>query len=310
MAILQFPVDPSRLGDNDEFIALNSDYSVAHPSDDTSRRIVEIIEFISRGDSSTIPPENLHEPFVLRARLDTPWDGKDTVICKAGYGKKATEKLRKEAQIYNGKLSGLQGICVPWIYGYYTGCTAEDGRLSVLVMEDCGQPLPRSFNKLPQRAKKLMLQCLINLHKAGVEHCGIDDRRNIAIRPSETNMCEIRLVDFGDADDDHICEVNREFLEDSTEPNFDRVGCEEIYQVCMESEIWDMDHVTFYDKAVPVDQLTSAENLLEVTNILNELKEHEDLRDWEARGAAQARIDDYRDWCQDRKCWESTPLFS
>ncbi|EIW74713.1 hypothetical protein CONPUDRAFT_147686 [Coniophora puteana RWD-64-598 SS2] len=310
MATIQFPVDLMELDERDEFVTLESDPSVAPPFDSTPRRITDITGFISRGETSMIPPENLHEPFVFRARLDIQWDDTESVVCKAGYGKKCTDKLRKEALIYGRKLSGLQGTCVPQIYGYYTGYTAEDGRLSVLVMEDCGQPLPRSLNTLPRSVKKSILECLIKLHKAGVWHGDVDDEMNIVVRPSKNDTCEIRFVDFSNAQDNHTCGVNPEFLEDTTEPTFDRIRCKEIYQVWLESELWVDSYILFYDKVVPVEQMTTPENLLAVTNILNELEEHEDIRDWEARDAAEAEIDYYRERCEARKHWESTPLYA
>ncbi|EIW74712.1 hypothetical protein CONPUDRAFT_77976 [Coniophora puteana RWD-64-598 SS2] len=311
MSTLQFPVDLLQLGDDDEFVTLDSNASVMPPFDSTPRRIAEIIGFISSGGNSyKISPENLHKPFVLRARLDNQRDGEDSVICKAGYGKSCSEKLKKEAQIYSGKLSSLQGICVPRIYGYYTGWTIDEGRLSVLVMEDCGQPLPRLLDELPRRVKESIVECLMKLHQAGIEHGDIDDGRNVVICPSQTDGYEVRIVGFGEADDNHSCEVNPEFLENSTNPGFERVGCYEIFAACVESQLWDKDHISFYDIKVPVDQLTSVENLLAVTNILNELEEHEDLREWEARGAAEAKIDSYRRWCEAREYWESLPLFT
>ncbi|EIW74711.1 hypothetical protein CONPUDRAFT_77975 [Coniophora puteana RWD-64-598 SS2] len=299
MATLQFPLDLSKLGEDDEFASLDADSSVAPPLDSISRRIAHITQFISpRGASSNGPPENIHAPFVFRAKPDSQWDGKDSVICKAGYGRKCAEKLKKEARIYSGKLSSLQGICVPRLYGSYSGLT-EDGRLAVLVMEDCGEPLTRPLERLPRRAKKLMLECLVELHKAGIEHGGTRDRRNIVIRPSKTDVCELRFVGFGGANHSHACDASSEFLNDVTRPGLDRVDCKEIYQAYNESELWDKDHIVFYNKEVPTDQVTKAEDLWEVTGVLDELKEHGGLRDWEVRNAAREAFNNYCDWRRD-----------
>ena len=71
----------------------------------------------------------------------------EPVVCKVAYGAEAHMKLCEEARIYR-KLERLQGHIVPYIWGFFWN-RSEKYPVSVLVMEDGGEPLPRPLSEVP-----------------------------------------------------------------------------------------------------------------------------------------------------------------
>ncbi|KAJ2972942.1 hypothetical protein NUW54_g12163 [Trametes sanguinea] len=76
-------------------------------------------------------------------------------ICKIDCGRQRANVLKDEADVYRDKLAHLQGKWVPKLYGCYLGETNE-GLTGILIMEDCGQPLPRPLCWLPPRYGSLI----------------------------------------------------------------------------------------------------------------------------------------------------------
>ncbi len=73
-------------------------------------------------------------------------------ICKVAYGRRRAELLKKEADLYRDKLASLQGKWVPAIFGCYLGQTVE-AWTCILVMQDCGRPLPCPLYMLPPQSR-------------------------------------------------------------------------------------------------------------------------------------------------------------
>lgn len=85
---------------------------------------------------------------VYRATLETPpqTGGKTDVVYKVAYGGAAL-KLRSEAEAYR-KMSRLQGIRIPFCYGYFAV-----GAMECLVLDYCGEPLSVVFADLEWKTK-------------------------------------------------------------------------------------------------------------------------------------------------------------
>ena len=83
---------------------------------------------------------------------EATFDGKD-VVMKFGFDQERRDALKREAQIYRGKLRDLQGTVIPIFYGYYFGRMREkvyeyqERDMACIVLENCGNRLP-SFDCL------------------------------------------------------------------------------------------------------------------------------------------------------------------
>ena len=86
------------------------------------------------------------------AVYEATFDGKD-VVMKFGFDQERRDALKREAQIYRGKLRDLQGTVIPIFYGYYFGRMREkvyeyqERDMACIVLENCGNRLP-SFDCL------------------------------------------------------------------------------------------------------------------------------------------------------------------
>lgn len=63
------------------------------------------------------------------------------VVAKISQSKEAITRLSEEAQIYSKKLSGVQGLAVPWFFGFYTGTTSSGVQMACMLLEYCGKPM-------------------------------------------------------------------------------------------------------------------------------------------------------------------------
>ena len=83
---------------------------------------------------------------------EATFDRKD-VVMKFGFDQERRDALKREAQIYRGKLRDLQGTVIPIFYGYYFGRMKKkvydypERDMACIVLENCGEELP-SFDCL------------------------------------------------------------------------------------------------------------------------------------------------------------------
>ena len=89
---------------------------------------------------------HLHEGSTRVCQGTLSLDGRrhSEVVCKIGYGRNAAERLRKEADLYQGKLAPLQGRCVATFVGLFEGET-EEGETTCLVLTYEGECMQQSL---------------------------------------------------------------------------------------------------------------------------------------------------------------------
>ncbi len=179
------------------------------------------------------------------------------VVCKAAYGARCIDELKKEADIYQ-RLRALWGDVVPWLYGCYHGQTDSEGLTGVLVLEDCGTPMEHSLDCYSptcrcvhgqpvqnyyaiqvryHSTRVLVVNALRRIHQSGIKHCDIASR-NIIISKYNNGSIRIVFIDFG-ASEEHDCPYSGGKIElYSKEPLLDEFKCRELYDVCCEAEVW------------------------------------------------------------------------
>lgn len=82
-----------------------------------------------------------------RGTLSEPVEGKPFVVCKVAYGQNAMAVLKREAELYQGKLKQLQGVRVPTCFGYFIG-DKDEGLTGCLALDYCGEPVETCFEDL------------------------------------------------------------------------------------------------------------------------------------------------------------------
>ncbi|KAA1473266.1 hypothetical protein DENSPDRAFT_779788 [Dentipellis sp. KUC8613] len=168
---------------------------------------------------------------VFRVQLTCPSTGlvRDAV-CKLAYGGRTMKRLAAEARFYSGKLSHLQGVCIPRFYGHFLG-ECEDGPVSCIVLEYCGEDVYTYCAEQPIEFKRALIYAVIAIHEAGVRH--FDLRNRNVVNYNGLPM----IIDFGEAED-HECERQMEVEENVAAPIDDFFGCDEIHQLCIDLGIW------------------------------------------------------------------------
>ena len=66
-------------------------------------------------------------------------------MCKIGSGPQVVARLRKEADLYQGKLTALQGRYIPTFVGLFEGET-EEGDTACLVLAHEGERMQQSLH--------------------------------------------------------------------------------------------------------------------------------------------------------------------
>ena len=118
-----------------------------NPTIDAPLRVTELIASLSR--------KSFRRTEVFRAIVSTvPFDNgpvkKLDVVCKVGWALEAAENVKREAEIYQSKLSELQGKVVPWVHGCNVAFS-DTGDIAVLLMAYCGREIPRSLTCMPRK---------------------------------------------------------------------------------------------------------------------------------------------------------------
>lgn len=221
------------------------------------------------------------------------------VVCKAAYGARCIDELKKEADIYQ-RLRALWGDVVPWLYGCYHGQTDSEGLTGVLVLEDCGTPMEHSLDCYSptcrcvhgqpvqnyyaiqvryHSTRVLVVNALRRIHQSGIKHCDIASR-NIIISKYNNGSIRIVFIDFG-ASEEHDCPYSGGKIElYSKEPLLDEFKCRELYDVYCEAEVWRKGmsydfspvyclpsqtlsaYVGWYGRRVPIEQASTPEELI------------------------------------------------
>ncbi|KAI0683808.1 hypothetical protein C8T65DRAFT_702480 [Cerioporus squamosus] len=220
----------------------------------------ELISESDDGNSQTFRA-NLH--IVKESGLSS--DEKRDVVCKVAFGEHRIELLKKEADLYGTKLSHLQNQVVPWMYGCYVGSTV-DGRTGVLVLQYCSVPLSSWLKYYSRDIRFQAVNALLDIHKAGVQHNDFVERNLVVSKDVDGNL-HVRVVDFGNACD-HTCQVQCDVIKlYDMEPRQVDFDCGELYNVCLEAEVWRDRSVYCFGRYIPVANATSAESLLSYAGI-------------------------------------------
>ncbi|TFY79913.1 hypothetical protein EWM64_g4102 [Hericium alpestre] len=168
---------------------------------------------------------------VYRGQLNLS-DGRSLdVVCKIGFGKKATDRVAHEASLYNGKLSHLQGVYIPICHGYFVG-DADGESMGCLLVAYCGEPIIEMFMRLPPIFKTGLVSALVAIHDAGVEHRDLAHRNILNCKGLPV------IIDFDDAVD-HACGRHISIVEGAPAPSLScELGCVELYQFFLDLRVW------------------------------------------------------------------------
>ncbi|KAJ7633819.1 hypothetical protein DFH06DRAFT_685930 [Mycena polygramma] len=120
-----------------------------------------------------------------------------SAVAKAAYGLSASARIAHEFDVYN-VLRRLQGFSIPTLFGLYR--SDEEGSSAVLITSDEGTAL-HSFDDLGLQDRRTLVQHLIRIHQAGVEHHDVEPRNVVLSRTRGPT-----IVDFDGASLNHRCE--------------------------------------------------------------------------------------------------------
>ncbi|TBU41393.1 hypothetical protein BD309DRAFT_273129 [Dichomitus squalens] len=166
------------------------------------------------------------------------------VVCKVGWGTMGAAEVQREANLYQDRLRKLQGTVVPRVHG----CYVANDRITVLVMEYCGRALSqgtRSFSQTPLEFRKLTVNGLLAIHRAGILH-GDFREENIVVREVQKGKLEGAeyfpvIVDFGEAME-HTCALRGDYEIKTNCPapgsTSGLLQCLEIHDACGEARFY------------------------------------------------------------------------
>ncbi|KAI0652299.1 hypothetical protein C8Q79DRAFT_1005509 [Trametes meyenii] len=110
-----------------------------------------------------------------------------SVALKWAVGQARIMRLKREADFYEYRLSGLRGIVTPQYYGFFTGIV-EGVHVACMILEWCDGPPIESVQELNRQRMLAVTQ----LHNAGVFHGQLLDSRHFI--PMKNGS--LRIVDF------------------------------------------------------------------------------------------------------------------
>ncbi|KAJ7023799.1 hypothetical protein C8F04DRAFT_1271042 [Mycena alexandri] len=120
-----------------------------------------------------------------------------SAVAKAAYGLSASARIVHELDVYN-VLRRLQGFSIPTLFGLYR--SDEEGSSAVLITSHEGTAL-HSFDDLGLEDRRSLMQHLVRIHQAGVEHHDVEPR-NVVLSKTRGPI----IVDFDGASLNHRCE--------------------------------------------------------------------------------------------------------
>ncbi|TFY74028.1 hypothetical protein EWM64_g9984 [Hericium alpestre] len=167
------------------------------------------------------------------------------VVCKIGCGTIAKGRIFHEASLYTGKLSHLQGECIPHCHGYFVGDTGE-GPTACILLTYCGEPIQDMLMHLPPAFKTGLVNALVGIHDAGVKHLDL----------SRGNILDYHggpmIIDFEDALE-HECGRHVPIEEGAPGPSkTSEIGCRELYQFFMKLNIWTPAFIRYTGRSFPI----------------------------------------------------------
>ncbi|TFY71216.1 hypothetical protein EVG20_g1790 [Dentipellis fragilis] len=151
-------------------------------------------------------------------------------VCKLAYGQHYMTRVATEARLYSGKLKHLQGVYVLQYHGHFVGRT-DEGPVSCIALDYCGQELDLLFLALPVEFKRALICTMSAIHDAGIRHFDIRNQNVL-----NNNGLPV-VIDFGEAED-HVCERTMEIVENVAAPMDYHFGYDELHQLCIDLRIW------------------------------------------------------------------------
>ncbi|RPD55452.1 hypothetical protein L227DRAFT_615316 [Lentinus tigrinus ALCF2SS1-6] len=266
---LQWPVNASTQLDYSESV------SPIHPVSDEGWDVLDVFAHhpVIKHTIIATPTELIYDNAedgntqVFRAELRQVIDGcltrdSHAAVCKVVYSMRRVDALKKEAQFYNNQLANLQGDCVPVMYGCFVGATRE-GVTGVLLMSDCGIPLPGNLARHTPEIRFQAVNALLKVHHAGLEHWDFTERNLVVSKRSDGGLV-VRLIDFGNAQEHLGCPIKNETLEmyAPRPQSWCDFSCQELWCACEEADIWIKTYISWFTHRIPIDSITKVEDLV------------------------------------------------
>ncbi|TFY79907.1 hypothetical protein EWM64_g4100 [Hericium alpestre] len=175
------------------------------------------------------------------------------VVCKIGFGRQAVNRVANEAHFYLGKLSHLQGVCIPPCHGYFIGNT-EEGPTSCIILDYCGEPIESMFMRLEPTFKTAIIHAAIAIHDADVRHGDLEERNVLDYKGLPM------IIDFEHADE-YECERAFHVDEGQPAPMPDDFACDEIYELCQDLRVWTPAYIQYIRTYQPISLAYDAHKL-------------------------------------------------
>ncbi|KAI0643229.1 hypothetical protein C8Q79DRAFT_166539 [Trametes meyenii] len=211
-------------------------YTVVPPNDRTES--YDVVKF-------TKPfYKNRPHAAVFRAQLirDLTSHSVQDVVCKIlplpeDYDGIGMSSLEREARIYQEKLVGLQGQCVPRFIGFFRWTDGVKA-FECLITTWEGHSLPMDdvpwMHDVAYRSR--ILDVVLAIHRAGVKHNDLEELpKNLVIKDSG----EVFVVDFGESSE-HQCELPQDYQFQfyTIYPDFGDLSCLELLEVANSLDVW------------------------------------------------------------------------
>ncbi|OBZ74442.1 hypothetical protein A0H81_05259 [Grifola frondosa] len=204
------------------------------------------------------------------------------VVFKIAYGKKAINRMRREAGVYRRELKDLQGEFVPRFYGLFEGVT-DDRRTGCLVLGYIGKTLEYYLYAMNRKFRCAVMQAILMIHCAGVEHRDFDEQ-NIVVDENNKPF----IIDF-DSSEPHECGLAMRIKFGAKEPERHELGCDELYEAAEMAEAWTPRLVFYIRRCVPIEFAKDVETLM--------TRAPKGISPTDARCAAEATLQDLDEWC-------------
>ncbi|KAJ8454178.1 hypothetical protein ONZ45_g19404 [Pleurotus djamor] len=154
------------------------------------------------------------------------------------------QEYRKEFENYLAVFD-LQGKIIPVCFGLFQA-VAYGKLVSVLVLEDCGEPVQYENEEMaldPRKSVFLLLKCL---HEFGYEHGNVSPR-NVLVNGDG----HIFLIDLEDIQR-HECHAAPIVTIGDFTPSLEEFGCIELHRLARHLDFWEPSTIDFYGFDIPV----------------------------------------------------------
>ncbi|KAL4268512.1 hypothetical protein AB1N83_004105 [Pleurotus pulmonarius] len=170
------------------------------------------------------------------------------------------DEFRYEAQQYEVTLPLLQGLLIPMCYGLFQA-TMYNKLVSVLVLQDCGEPIDYRDEALSEAARFSVFRLAEYLHRCGYKHGDIAPR-NVLLDSSGG----LRLIDLEHLIP-HDCGRKMNLTVGDIQPSVMDFGCPELFDVALSLQLWHPRTVCFCGYDIPIHQFTpgNERNIVRVT---------------------------------------------